>query len=65
MNDSDFLKRLALLVGIATLSVAFTQQAVAQDADADEYDEIEEVVKTLRFFECPVESEKNFRSKID
>ncbi len=46
MNDSDFLKRLALLVGIATLSVAFTQQAVAQDADADEYDEIEEVVAT-------------------
>ncbi len=35
-------------MGIATLSVAFTQQAVAQDADADadEYGEIEEVVAT-------------------
>ncbi|GBF31136.1 ferric enterobactin receptor [bacterium MnTg04] len=37
-----------MLLGIATLSVAFTQQAVAQDADADadEYGEIEEVVAT-------------------
>lgn len=37
-----------MLLGLATLSVAFTQQAVAQDADADadEYGEIEEVVAT-------------------
>ncbi|MCH8958233.1 MAG: TonB-dependent receptor [Proteobacteria bacterium] len=37
-----------MLLGIATLSVAFTQQAVAQDADADadKYGEIEEVVAT-------------------
>jgi iron complex outermembrane receptor protein len=46
VNNSDFFKRLALLLGMATLSVAFTQQAVAQDADADEFDEIEEVVAT-------------------
>ncbi|MCZ6559995.1 MAG: TonB-dependent receptor plug domain-containing protein [Gammaproteobacteria bacterium] len=48
MNKSDFFRRLAMLLGIATLSVAFTQQAVAQDADADaaEYDAIEEVVST-------------------
>ena len=48
MKTSDFFKRLAMLLGIATLSVAFTQQAVAQDADADaaEYDAIEEVVAT-------------------
>ena len=48
MKTSDFYKRLAMLLGLATLSVAFTQQAVAQDADADadEYGEIEEVVAT-------------------
>ena len=48
MKTSDFFKRLAMLLGLATLSVAFTQQAVAQDADADadEYGEIEEVVAT-------------------
>ena len=48
MRTSDFYKRLAMLLGIATLSVAFTQQAVAQDADADadEYGDIEEVVTT-------------------
>ena len=48
MKTSDFYKRLAMLLGIATLSVAFTQQAVAQDADADadKYGEIEEVVAT-------------------
>ena len=48
MKTSDFFNRLAMLLGLATLSVAFTQQAVAQDADADadEYGEIEEVVAT-------------------
>lgn len=48
MKTSDFFKRLAMLLGLATLSVAFTQQAVAQDADADadEFGEIEEVVAT-------------------
>jgi len=48
VKTSDFYKRIAMLLGIATLSVAFTQQAVAQDADADadEYGEIEEVVAT-------------------
>ena len=48
MKTSDFFKRLAMLLGLATLSVAFTQQVVAQDADADadEFGEIEEVVAT-------------------